>query len=97
MSCVPFLGMTAKLMRRIVSAGKEKKKVDKQVANEQAAAQAAFSVSPEELRAALTKIRTEDVPKTSEEGEMYFTTNLNLGEKLVTQGQHRFLPRISIM
>ena len=86
MSSVPFVDVASKLIRRIMSAGKEKKKVDKRVANEQAAAQAAFAVTPEELRAVLAQIRTEDVPKTPEEGEVYFTSNLNLGEKLVTQG-----------
>ena len=73
-----------------VAAGKEKKKVSKQVAEQKAPANTVLVVSEDELRAALQKIRTEPSPNGVEENEAYFTSHLNLGDQLVIQGIQMF-------
>jgi import receptor subunit TOM20 len=47
---------------------------------------ASSQVGPEELREALDKVRAEEVPKTPEEKEQYFMSQVGMGEQLSTQG-----------
>jgi mitochondrial import receptor subunit TOM20 len=44
------------------------------------------SISPDELRAALAKIKAEKLPDTIEEKEQYFMSQVGLGEQLCVQG-----------
>lgn len=67
--------------------GKDKKKVDKHVAQNAAASQEAAAVTDAEVRAALEKVRSETVPASPQEKEGYFMTQVNLGEQLCGQGE----------
>lgn len=71
--------------------GKEKKKVDKNVAQtkerESSDAVAASGVNTESLKEALQKIREEDSPTTTDEREHYFMSQVGIGEQLATQGK----------
>ncbi|EPQ59005.1 MAS20-domain-containing protein [Gloeophyllum trabeum ATCC 11539] len=69
---------------------KEKKKVDKHLARSQGDASA--SLSPQELRQALEKVRSEDMPVSSEQREQFFMTQVGMGEQLCTQGPAFHLP-----
>jgi hypothetical protein len=67
--------------------GKEKKKVDKSVAQAKGAGTSEITFSVEELRAALETIRKEGpLPRTVEAQEKYFMTQVGLGEQLSEQG-----------
>lgn len=44
------------------------------------------SISADELRAAIAKIREEEVPESSSGREQYFMTQVGIGEQLCTQG-----------
>ncbi|EMD40854.1 hypothetical protein CERSUDRAFT_103234 [Gelatoporia subvermispora B] len=73
---------------------KEKKKVDKHAAQaaSEKQAQAPSGVSPEELRAALDKIREEGQPTSPAESEKYFMAQVGLGEQFVAQGEAFYMP-----
>ncbi|OCH90946.1 MAS20-domain-containing protein [Obba rivulosa] len=71
---------------------KEKKKVDKHVAQAETEKQAASGVSAEELRAALAKIREEEHPISPGESEKHFMAQVGLGEQFVAQGEAFFMP-----
>jgi import receptor subunit TOM20 len=43
------------------------------------------------LRDVLQQVKTEEAPKTPEEKENYFMTQVNAGEQLALQGVYRFL------
>lgn len=62
--------------------GKEKKRVKKAAET----ASVAPSIDPEELRAAIAKIREEEVPDSSQGREQYFMTQVGIGEQLCAQG-----------
>ncbi|OBZ77168.1 Mitochondrial import receptor subunit tom20 [Grifola frondosa] len=72
----------------IAPAGKEKKRVDKRVAEHVAA----HAISQEEIRAALLKVRDEELPPTSEERETYFLDQVAVGEQLCSRGPEFHLP-----
>lgn len=74
-----------------VSLGREKKRVDKQLESERAAAAAASAISPEDLRAALAQVNSEEFPKNPADGESFFTTNVSIGEQFATQGMDECL------
>lgn len=61
--------------------GKEKKKANKTAARPQGGA-----VDADDLRAALAKVRTEELPATPEEKEQYFMTQVGMAEELAAQG-----------
>lgn len=65
--------------------GKDKKRVDRTTAQSKEM-EGSSTVGPEELRAALDKVRAEEVPKTPEEKEQYFMMQVGMGEQLSTQG-----------
>jgi import receptor subunit TOM20 len=71
-------------------AGKEKKKAEKTRAADLSASESAqgssASVSADDLRTALAKIRAEELPESPEEKEGYFMMHVGLGEQLLTQG-----------
>lgn len=70
-------------------AGKEKKRVDKVVAELQASQpeKQSTSISPETLRYALDQIMQEkDVPTSPADREQYFMTNVGSGEAMATKG-----------
>ncbi|PCH41486.1 MAS20-domain-containing protein [Wolfiporia cocos MD-104 SS10] len=69
---------------------KDKKRVDKQAAASNQASQS--SVDIEEIRAALAKIKDEEVPTTPEQRELFFMTQVSTGEQLCTQGPMFHLP-----
>ncbi|TFK55459.1 MAS20-domain-containing protein [Heliocybe sulcata] len=69
---------------------KEKKKIDKHVS--QTKADASVSIDPDELRAALEKVRSEDMPASSAEREQFFMSQVGMGEQLCTQGPVFHLP-----
>jgi hypothetical protein len=67
--------------------GKQKKKVEKRVAESQSQeSQGSQAVSVEELKAALARIRTEPVPASPEAREQYFMSQVGMGETLCMQG-----------
>ncbi|EPT03618.1 hypothetical protein FOMPIDRAFT_1022232 [Fomitopsis schrenkii] len=70
---------------------KDKKRV-KQATTSQPGADAAIGISPEEMRAALDKLRAEEVPTDPEEKEQFFMTQVGLGEQLCAQGPMFHLP-----
>lgn len=51
-----------------------------------AAAKPSVNVSADELRAAIAKIRSEEIPEIGPEREAYFMQNVGIGEQLCTQG-----------
>ncbi|KAL6305892.1 MAS20-domain-containing protein [Sparassis latifolia] len=71
---------------------KDKKRVTKQHAEAEEAAKVAVKVSPEDLKAALAKVRDEEVPTSPEDKEQYFMTQVGLGEQLCAQGPNFYLP-----
>ncbi|KAL1937720.1 hypothetical protein VTO73DRAFT_12873 [Trametes versicolor] len=70
---------------------KEKKKVTKQTQQEQAQVEAESSVGAAEIKAALFKIREEEVPPTPDEKETYFIMQVQVGEQLAQKGPAFFL------
>ncbi|KAH9938334.1 MAS20-domain-containing protein [Fomitopsis serialis] len=70
---------------------KDKKKV-KQVTQSQESSTASLGVSPEELRAALSKVRDEELPPDPDAKEQYFMTHVGMGEQLCAQGPMFYLP-----
>ncbi|KAI0637988.1 MAS20-domain-containing protein [Trametes polyzona] len=71
---------------------KEKKKVTKQTQQAQAQADAASEVSAAEIKAALLKIREEELPPTPDEKETYFIMQVQVGEQLAQKGPAFYLP-----
>ncbi|KDQ64301.1 hypothetical protein JAAARDRAFT_187641 [Jaapia argillacea MUCL 33604] len=71
---------------------KEKKKVDKQAAQSKDTESPTTGVGADELRAALEKVRSEDVPTTANEREQYFMAQVGMGEQLCAQGPVFNLP-----
>ncbi|KAI0368072.1 MAS20-domain-containing protein [Pilatotrama ljubarskyi] len=71
---------------------KEKKKVTKQTQQAQTQAEAASSVSPAEIAAALLKIREEEVPASPDEKEAYFIMQVQVGEQLAQKGPANYFP-----
>ncbi|KZT29328.1 MAS20-domain-containing protein [Neolentinus lepideus HHB14362 ss-1] len=69
---------------------KEKKKIDKHVA--QTKGDISVSIDTEDLRAALEKVRSEDMPGSAEEKEKFFMTHVGMGEQLSIQGPAFHLP-----
>ncbi|TFK60797.1 hypothetical protein BDN72DRAFT_904666 [Pluteus cervinus] len=75
--------------------GKDKKRVDKTLAQSKDASSSASAVSeitPEALRAALEQVKNEDGPKSPEEREGYFMSQVGMGEQLSLQGPAFHLP-----
>lgn len=72
---------------------KEKKRVEKVVAQSKETELAASTsdITPAALREALKQVKTEEGPKTPEEKENYFMTQVNAGEQLALQGVYLFL------
>jgi mitochondrial import receptor subunit TOM20 len=71
-----------------MTAGKEKKRVDRSNASLKASAAAEKQLPTDaELDTALQIVRSEDLPTTPEEKEQYFMQNLALGEQLAAQGK----------
>ncbi|KAH9844112.1 MAS20-domain-containing protein [Rhodofomes roseus] len=70
---------------------KDKKKV-KNATQSQAGEASASGVGPEELRAALDKVRDEELPPDPEAKEQYFMTHVGMGEQLCAQGPMFYLP-----
>jgi mitochondrial import receptor subunit TOM20 len=60
--------------------GKDKKRVQK------ATAESTIKISEAEFRAAIAKIRAEEVPEIGPEREAYFMQHVGLGEQLCAQG-----------
>ncbi|XP_006456742.1 hypothetical protein AGABI2DRAFT_195752 [Agaricus bisporus var. bisporus H97] len=73
---------------------KEKKRVNKTVAEEksQSAASDTAPSDTELLREALEQVKSEHVPSTSEEKETYFMTQVSMGEQLASQGPSLHVP-----
>lgn len=68
---------------RMTCTEKEKKRLDKS-----ATAQAdSNGVTPEKLREAIERLAAEETPKSPEEKEQFFMTQVSLGETLAGQGQ----------
>lgn len=67
--------------------GKDKKKVDKTTAQSKEQEEASKKIGPEELKAALDKVRAEEIPKTPDEKEQYFMSQVSMGEQICTQGK----------
>lgn len=80
----PYASLTT-----LLPAEKDKKRV-KQATASQPDADVAGGISPEELRAALDKLRAEDVPTDPAEKEQFFMTQVGMGEQLCAQGVLRF-------
>ena len=68
--------------------GKEKKKASKTATQSQPETPASGGISPDDLRAALAKVRAEEVPATPEEKEQYFMSHVGIGEQLATKGMY---------
>ncbi|KIM46488.1 hypothetical protein M413DRAFT_24207 [Hebeloma cylindrosporum] len=73
---------------------KEKKRVEKVVAQSKETELAASTsdITPAALREALKQVKAEEGPKTPEEKENYFMTQVNAGEQLALQGPKFYLP-----
>ncbi|KAK7695746.1 hypothetical protein QCA50_000383 [Cerrena zonata] len=71
---------------------KEKKKATKTAAQSQPEPAAGDGISPDDLRAALAKVRAEEVPADPEQKEQYFMNHVSIGEQLATQGPTFHLP-----
>ncbi len=85
--CSPSL----KLILSNIFSGKDKKRVDKTVAEEKTSTASESSVpsgtvTPDMLRAALEQVRQEEPPSSTEEKEAYFMTQVGMGEQLAAQG-----------
>ena len=59
----------------------------KQTQKEQTAAESAVDVDQSDIKEALNKIRTEEVPATPEEKEVYFMAQVQAGDQFVQRGQ----------
>jgi hypothetical protein len=46
-----------------------------------------YEISQDDLRAALEKVKKEELPRSQEQSEAYFMGQVNLGEQLSSQGQ----------
>jgi import receptor subunit TOM20 len=73
--------------------GKEKKRVDRSLAQSREALAAANELSEAELREALKLIKSEPQPPTQEGKENYFMSQVAMGEQLATKGM--FLTAVS--
>jgi import receptor subunit TOM20 len=60
--------------------------VDKTVAQIKETQAEKSAIAPEELRAALEQVKNEEVPKSAEEKEHYFMSQVSMGENLCAQG-----------
>ena len=58
----------------------------KQTQKEQTAAESAVDVDQSDIKEALNKIRTEEVPATPEEKEVYFMAQVQAGDQFVQRG-----------
>ena len=67
--------------------GKDKKRVDKTTAQSKETEAASNQISTEDLRAALDKVKAEEVPSTPDQKEQYFMMQVSMGEQISTQGQ----------
>jgi hypothetical protein len=67
--------------------GKDKKRVDKNTAQSKETEAASNQISTEDLRAALDKVKAEEVPSTPDQKEQYFMMQVSMGEQICTQGQ----------
>lgn len=77
------------MMELTKGVGKDKKRVDKSVAQTIKIEEETNAIAPEELREALDKVKNEDVPKSAEDKEQYFMSQVSMGEQLCTQGELR--------
>ena len=66
----------------MIFVGKDKKRVQKAAAT----AKTSVAVSADELRAAIAKIRSEEIPGIGPEREAYFMQHVGIGEQLCAQG-----------
>jgi import receptor subunit TOM20 len=76
---------------------KQKKKVDKSIAESKQAEASATSADSTEITAALMQealeqIKTEQPPQTPEEKEQYFMQQVSVGEQLSTKGPDFYMP-----
>ncbi|KAJ7223952.1 hypothetical protein C8J57DRAFT_1391059 [Mycena rebaudengoi] len=71
---------------------KEKKRVDRSLAQSREALAAANELSEAELREALKLIKSEPQPPTQEGKENYFMSQVAMGEQLATKGEPFYLP-----
>ncbi|KAJ7771125.1 hypothetical protein DFH07DRAFT_804953 [Mycena maculata] len=71
---------------------KEKKRVDKSLAQSRQAAAAASEISEAELREALKLLKSEPPPPTQHEKENYFMSQVAMGEQLASRGEAFHLP-----
>ncbi|KAF7352377.1 SET domain-containing protein [Mycena venus] len=71
---------------------KEKKRVDKSLAQSREALAAATEVSEAELREALKMIKTEPRPASQSDRENYFMSQVAMGEQLAARGEPFHLP-----
>jgi hypothetical protein len=79
------------IFRPSYSTGKEKKRIEKTAAAQQHqkpddTAASLISASPAELRAAIEKVKAEQLPDSPDEKERYFMTQVNMGEDLCQKG-----------
>ena len=71
------------------SSGRERKKVDKSVAQEDASSSTVASDAPlptEEILAVMARVKDDQVPTTPEEREKYFMSQVEKGEQLCARG-----------
>ncbi|KAJ7044815.1 hypothetical protein C8F04DRAFT_1069626 [Mycena alexandri] len=71
---------------------KEKRRVDKSLAQSREALVSENEISEEELRQALKQIKSEAQPSTQEARETYFMTQVGMGEQLAARGEPFHLP-----
>jgi import receptor subunit TOM20 len=80
------------------STGKDKKRVDRTTAQSREAEEASNQISTEDVRAALDKVKAEEVPSTPEQKEQYFMSQVSMGEQICTQGEsHSFIRDYEIL
>ena len=61
--------------------------MDKSTAQSREAEASSNQISTDDVRAALDKVKAEEVPSTPEQKEQYFMSQVSMGEQICTQGQ----------
>lgn len=88
-NCVSFTSVGVLAVTHVGwNVGKDKKKADKVKAKAPAAdsGSSPLTITENELRAALDKIRNEEVPAGADDRHQYFLSQLSMGEQLCQQG-----------
>lgn len=85
-SCTTRVTVIRRALTDISFTGKDKKRVDKTVTQTKAEEEASKVIGPEELKAAMEKVKLEELPGSPDEREQYFMAQVSMGEQITAQG-----------